>query len=436
MTPARRNRYILWGGLVAALALALLFAFWPRAVEAEVAEIVARPMSVTIDEEGETRIRDVYVVSAPVAGELARIVLEPGDVVAAGETVVATMRPADPAFLTVRTAAELEAAARAADAAVALAAAEVDRTASERELAESDLGRLRRLRLSDVVSERQLQLAEIDLRSREAAYAGAIAALDMRRAEAERARAALIEPSGAAGGARTSCCVPITAPVSGRVLRLLRESAGLAAAGEPLMEIGDPDDLEVVVDLLSTDAVRVREGDRVVIAEWGDGGELAGRVRRVEPYGFTKVSALGIEEQRVNVIVAFDSPADAWRRLGHGFRVEARIVVWSARDAIAAPLAALFREGDDWAVFVVRRGRALLQTVEVGHRNATTAEIVVGLAPGDKVVLHPSLDVVDGVRLDPRPAPASALGPPAPEAGAAIAGSEPGVETPASSEPG
>jgi HlyD family secretion protein len=405
MTPSRRNRYILWGGLGTVLLFGLLVAFWPRPVDAEVVEIAAGPMSVTIDEEGETRIRDVYVVSAPVAGDLARVALEPGDAVVAGETVVATLRPADPTFLGARTAAELEAAARAAEAAVAFAAAEVERAASERDLAQSDLDRLRRLRRSDVVSERQLELAEITLRTREANHAGAIAALDMRRAESERARAALIEPTGAPGAARRTCCAPVTAPVSGRVLRVLQESAGLVAAGEPLMEIGDPEDLEVVVDLLSTDAVQVREGDAVVIAEWGDGGELAGRVRRVEPYGFTKVSALGVEEQRVNVVIDFDSPDEAWRRLGHGFRVEARIEIWTAEEAVAAPLAALFRERDEWAVFVVRRGRARLQTVAVGHRNTTTAEIVAGLAPGDLVVLHPSADIADGVRLRTRTAP-------------------------------
>jgi HlyD family secretion protein len=403
----RRNRYLLWGGLAALLLLGLAAAFRPRPIEVDVAEVVRAPMSVTIDEEGETRIRDVFSLLAPVAGDLERIELEPGDYVVGGETVVARLRPA-PGFLAFQSQAELAAAARAADAAVTLAAAEAERAAADRELARADLERARGLRTGAVISERQLQLTEIQARAAEAAHAAAVAALDVRRAEAERAHAALIDPSGGAAGPPEAAAVPIRAPVSGRVLRVLRESGGVASAGESLVEIGDPGDLEVVVDLLSNDAVRVREGAEVHIAEWGGDEDLLGRVRVIEPFGFTKISALGVEEQRVNVVIDFDSPADAWRRLGHGYRVETRIETWRAEDAITAPLAALFREGDDWAVFVARDGKAHLQTIAVGHRNATTAEVLGGLAPGDRVILHPSSEVEDGVgvkaRLTPSPA--------------------------------
>lgn len=396
IAPSRRNRYILWGGLAGAVGLGLLFAFWPRPVDADVAEIGRGPMSVSIDEEGETRIRNVFSVSAPVAGQLVRIALEPGDEVVAAETLVAELHPADPEFLSSRTAAELTAIVAAAQAAVAAAEADLSRAAAELELSQSDLERAHDLRADDTISERALQLAEIDLRASEAAFAGAGAALDMRRAELARAQAALIAPGSDGAVAAAGCCVLLTAPTSGRVLRVLRESGGPVAAGEPLVELGDPADLEVVVDLLSTDAVQVSAGDHVVIADWGGDDVLEGRVRLVEPYGFTKVSALGIEEQRVNVIVDFDSAAEAWRRLGHGFRVEAQIQTWTADDVLTAPLAALFREGDAWAVFVVRAGRARLQPVEVGHRNGVRAEILAGLAPGDLVLLHPAAAVGDG----------------------------------------
>jgi HlyD family secretion protein len=410
MTAARRNRYILWGGLVAVLLIALLFAFSPRPVAADFAEISRGPMTTSIDEEGETRIRDVFSVSAPVGGDLIRISLEPGDFVVAGETVVAELRPADPAFLTSRTTAELQAAVTAAQAAVDVAEADLSRAAAERELSQSDLERARDLRANDTISERALQLAEIDLRASEAAFAGAAAALDMRRAELARAQAALIEPGSDTGATAHGCCISVTAPSSGRVLRVLRKSGGPVAAGEPLVELGDPADLEVVADLLSTDAVQVSAGDRVVIAEWGGDEELQGRVRLVEPYGFTKISALGIEEQRVNVVIDFDSPAEAWRRLGHGFRVEARVVTWSADDVVTAPLAALFREGDAWAAFVIRGGRARLTVVQVGHRNSRRAEILAGLEPGDQVLLHPAAEIVDGTSVRRRslePAPAA-----------------------------
>lgn len=408
MTKSRRNRYLLWGGLGATLVLALLFAFRPRAVEADFAVIGDGPMSVSIDEEGETRIRDVFAVAAPVAGDLVRISLEPGDLVVADETVVAELRPADPAFLSTRTAAELQAAATAAEAAVAVAEADLSRAAAERELSQSDLERARGLRANDTISQRAMELAEIDLRAAEASYAGAAAALDMRRAEAARARAALIEPGSDVAAPEIGCCIAVTAPSSGRVLRVLRESGGPVAAGETLVELGDPGNLEVVADLLSTDAVRVSAGDYVVIADWGGDEELQGRVRLVEPFGFTKISALGIEEQRVNVVIDFDSPAEAWRRLGHGFRVEARIVTWSADHVVTAPLAALFREDGDWAAFVVQDGRARLTTLDVGHRNSTRAEILAGLESDDLVLLHPAAAIVDGTRIRPRsvaPAP-------------------------------
>ncbi|MDH3969724.1 MAG: HlyD family efflux transporter periplasmic adaptor subunit, partial [Rhodospirillales bacterium] len=199
------------------------------------------------------------------------------------------------------------------------------------------------------------------------------------------------------------CCISVRAPVDGCVLRLVQESEAVIAAGAPLVEIGDPRDLEVVVDLLSRDAVRIREGAEVAIDEWGGEAAVKGRVRRIEPTGFTKVSALGIEEQRVNVIIDFTDPPARWQSLGHGYRVEAHIVVWQSEDALKVPVSALFRYGEDWAVFVLTEGRARLRRVVVGHRNSLAAEVLDGLEEGERVVLYPSDRVSDGVTVTARP---------------------------------
>jgi predicted ABC-type transport system involved in lysophospholipase L1 biosynthesis ATPase subunit len=232
------------------------------------------------------------------------------------------------------------------------------------------------------------------------------AELQVRESELETARAALIEPGvDPMTGARAGCCVELRAPVSGRILRILDESEEVVLAGTPLLEIGDPDDLEVVVDLLSQDAVRVAPGALVLIEGWGGGALLNGRVQRVEPYEFTKVSALGIEEQRVNVIIDFVDPAAARRALGHGYRVMARIVVWQADDVVILPVGALFRRGDAWAVYVDEDGRARERAVAIGHRNSLYAEVLEGLEPGDAVVLHPGDRIAADVRIVARGAP-------------------------------
>ncbi|MEO0998443.1 MAG: HlyD family efflux transporter periplasmic adaptor subunit, partial [Pseudomonadota bacterium] len=211
--------------------------------------------------------------------------------------------------------------------------------------------------------------------------------------------AALLSPLSTQAPAEACECLPVTAPISGRVLTVPNRSERVVTPGEPLLEIGDPADLEIVVDYLSADAVRIRPGQRVIIERWGGDGRLEGRVRLVEPFGFTKVSALGIEEQRVNVIIDLTSDHSLWQGLGHGYQVESRVIVYEAPDATTVPLTALFRAGDDWALFAVRDGRARLQSVAVGRRNGRDAEIVEGLAPGDSVILHPNDRIADGTRV-------------------------------------
>ncbi len=395
------RRVLIWGVLGALLVAGLAFAFWPQPVPVDLGEVTRGPLRVTVDEEGRTRVKDVYVVSAPLAGRMFRIEAKVGDAVSAGETVLATIEPTQPTFLDVRSRTEAEAAVKAAEAAKTLADAELARARAELDFARADYERAKTLAARDTISQRALDRAELELKTRQAALATAQAAVRVKTFELSTARAALITPDRerTPGAAVRPGWVDVRAPVSGRILRVFRESEGVVAAAEPLIEIGDPGALEIEVDLLSTDAVKVEEGAEVIIEDWGGAFTLQGRVRRVEPYGFTKISALGIEEQRVNVIIDFTDPPQKWQRLGHGYRVETRIVVWEAAEVLKIPLSALFRDGDAWAVFVAAQGRARMRHVAIGQSNRRAAQVKDGLAEGERVVLHPSDRVQDGGRI-------------------------------------
>jgi HlyD family secretion protein len=398
---ADTKRLLFWVPLAAALAVALLWVFRPAAVAVDLVEVGRGPLAVSVSDEGETRVRDMYVVSAPVPGRMRRIELEAGDPVVADQTVVAQIEPSDPTFLDVRSAAEARAGVDAADAARTHAEAQVRRAQAELEFAQSELERIRALARSHTVSENDLDSAERRAKTADAALAEARAELKVRQSEYQVARARLMTPASRRG--TSDCdCVSVYSPVSGDVLRVLTESEGVVQSGTPLVEIGDPDKLEIVVDLLSADAVRVRPGQRAIIEAWGGTRPLEGVVRRVEPFGFTKVSALGIDEQRVNVVIDIKEPRQQWARLGHGYRVEPRIVLWESRDVLKVPLSALFRQGRQWAVFVAQDRRAVLRRVEIGHENGLEAEVVSGLEAGERVVLHPADRVSPGVRLQPR----------------------------------
>jgi HlyD family secretion protein len=401
MTAASR-RLLFWAPLALALAVAILWLFRPSPVAVDLMTVVRGPLTVSVSDEGETRVRDMYVVSAPVPGRMRRVDLEAGDTVLADRTLVAQIEPSDPAFLDVRSAAEARAGVDAAAAARTHAEAQVRRAQAELDFALSELKRIRVLASSHTVSENDLDSAERRAKTADAALAEARAEQRVRESEYQVARARLMTP--AAGRARTDACdcVSVYSPVSGDVLRVVTESEGVVQSGTPLVEIGDPNKLEVVVDLLSADAVRVQPGQRAIIEAWGGPKPLEGVVRRVEPFGFTKVSALGIEEQRVNVIIDIKEPRQQWQRLGHGYRVEPRIVLWESRDVLKVPLSALFRQGQQWAVFVEQGGRARLRPVEVGHENGLEAEVVSGLEAGERVVLHPGDRVSPGTRLQER----------------------------------
>lgn len=396
------RRWFFWGGLLALVVVGLFLAFRPRAVVVDVITIDRGPLAITVAEEGETRVHDVYVLSAPVAGHMRRVDLHVGDTVTALETVVARIQPIDPAFLDSRSAAQAEADLRAAESARALALAEVEQAKAEVEFAEREHERANRLIKNGTISERELDLAERNIDTARAALSTAIAALDVRNYEVERARATLVSPTQANASAADCDCVSIRSPVNGQILRLMEQSETVVSAGAPLVEIGNSRNLEIVVDLLSADAVRVETGQRVIIERWGGDSALEGRVRLVEPFGFTKVSALGIEEQRVNVIIDLVSDEADWMRLAHGYQVDVRIVLWENDNVLTVPLLALFRDGDRWAVFVDTNGRAERRHVEIGRRNSLDAEVIKGLEAGDRVVLHPSDRVVASVRIAER----------------------------------
>ena len=399
---ADKKRILIWSLLGLLLLGSLIWAFIPKPIAVDLLTLEPGELTVTIDEEGETRVRDVFVLSAPIGGRALRIQAEVGDAVKADETLVAEIEPIDPALLDPRSEAQAHADIRAAEANLVLAEASVKEARVELEFADSELNRARKLRADAVMSERELEAAERTQRTRQAALETAIANRQARKAELERARAQLISPTNAKARESECPCVAIRSPVDGRILKILHKSEGVVNAGEPLAEIGDPSDLEIVTDLLSADAVKVEPGLRVLIDNWGGDEILEGIVRRIEPFGFTKISALGIEEQRVNVIIDFTSPKEKWSRIAHGFQVDVRIVLWEGKDVLKIPLTALFRDGDQWAVFADNGGNAKKRDVKIGRRTGLEAEILDGVEAGDRILVHPSDKITDGVGIEAR----------------------------------
>lgn len=384
------------------------YAFWPRALGVDTATIVRGPMMVTIDEEAKTRVHDGFVISAPVAGRLLRVDVEPGDAVIEGETVVARLTPGDPSVLDIRTEEQAKAAVESAQAALKLARASLQKAGADEVYTQAQLVRARALHPEEAVSQSQLEAAERAWQAAAAAHEMAEASIAMREADLKNARALLMTFSEAQQlGMETNPhpreVLPLRSPISGRVLRVIQQSETVLAAGAPLLEIGDPrGDLEVVAELLSTDAVKAEIGARVIIEKWGGDQPLEGVIERIEPWGFTKFSALGVEEQRVNAIIQFTGDEHSRHGLGHGYRTEVRIMVWEDVDALKVPASALFRSGGKWSVFRVQNGKAQITEIEIGHSNGSEAEIVSGLADGDQVILYPGNQVVDGARVKKR----------------------------------
>ncbi|MBT8417401.1 MAG: HlyD family efflux transporter periplasmic adaptor subunit [Silicimonas sp.] len=402
----KRSRLILTTVALLLVAGALAVAFWPRPTMVDMGEVTRGTMRLTIDEEGRTRVRDAYIVSTPVAGQLQRVSVQPGDPVVRRHTIVAHMRPTNPAALDVRTREQAQAAVTAAQAALRVARADLNAAIANRDLAETELSRTEQLVDRGISSEAALDRARQSARVMQANVDTAEAAIAMREAEIANAQAQLIgfDDHGLATAiGSASDDIPLFAPADGRILRVIQESETTLPAGAPIMEIGNIEsDLEVVVELLSTDAVQVAVGDPVIIADWGGPAELTGEVIRVDPFGITQFSALGVEEQRVNAVIAFASPPEDFSGLGHGFRVEARIVVWEAEDTLIVPASALFRSRGAWAVFVVADGTAQLRAVEIGSNNGIEAQVTSGLSEGDRVVLYPSSGLTEGMSVAER----------------------------------
>ncbi|MBK6599980.1 MAG: HlyD family efflux transporter periplasmic adaptor subunit [Betaproteobacteria bacterium] len=386
--------------LALAVAGGLVYGFLPRAVPVELVPVARGPLSVTVEEEGKTRVRERYVVSAPMTGYVRRIDLRVGDAVKAGQ-VVAAIEPSRAVALDPRSRAQATAQVKAADAAVAAARESARAAAAQAELARQELERSEALRKSNFIAEQALDRARTEVARSQAARLAAEHAANVARFELDVARAALARTAGLQAGGPGET-IDVRAPVDAQVLKLARESEGAVQAGQSLLEIGNPETLEVEVEVLSTQAVKIAPGSRVLFDRWGGDTLLQGAVRIVEPTGFTKVSALGVEEQRVRVIVDFTSNRDQWRRLGDGYRVEARFVIWEGADVLQIPAGALFRDRDGWAVYAVEAGRARMKAVQIGQRAGLVAEVKAGLAVSESIVNHPDDKIRDGVKVKPR----------------------------------
>ncbi len=387
-------------GLAALIVLAIAHGFWPRPVLVEAVQVTRGELRVTVEEEGKTRVTDRFVVSAPVAGFVRRLELSVGDTVSQ-EQVLADLEPLRATVLDPRSRAEAQARVAAAQAALHAAEQNASAAAAEAQYAAAELERIRLLYEADNVSREELEKAQAAARRTRANRRSSEFAVEVARFGLEAARTAL-RHSAAEHTGKPVEKVQIRAPVNGRVLKLYRKSEGVVDAGAALLEMGDPRTLEVAVDVLSADAVRIAPETDVLFERWGGDVPLEGRVRVVEPVGFTKVSALGVEEQRVLVIADIVSPAPAWHRLGDGYRVDAVFILWERDDVLQVPTSALFRYEQGWAVFVVENGRAQRRSVELGHRSGLAAEVVSGLTQGELVITHPDDSVEGGTRVRQR----------------------------------
>jgi len=393
--PLWRRRLPLLGAVVL---LALIVAgLWPLAVPVETGAVTRGPLIVTVDEEGMTRVKNRYVVSAPVAGQLRRIDWKAGAPVEAGRTVLATLETSGADFLDARSQAQAEARVRAAEATRDAALAQRERADAAAKMYAADFDRLKQLFAQKVLSAQEFDAAQMRTTTALQEERAAEFGLKVAEFELQQARALLSreQPGGSAEP------LVITSPVSGRILRVFQESSRVVPGGFALLEVGDPTDLEVRIEVLSRDGVAIHPGARVFLEQWGGPEPLAARVRLVEPSAFTKISALGVEEQRVYVVADFTEPLEQRPTLGDNYRVEARVVTWENPDALRAPAGALFQRGGTWQAFVLDGHRARLRTVQVGHSNGSDAEILGGLHAGEQVVLYPGDKVADGTRIDP-----------------------------------
>ncbi len=394
------RRWIVVIGTATVVVAAIVYGFMPKAAIVDAARVSRGPLRVTVEEEGKTRVRDRFVLSAPVAGFMRRIDIDVGDKVQKGETL-AELESMRSDLLDPRSRATAEAGVSSAEASLRGAEESARAARADAEYGQRNLERSRKLFEGGLISRDSIEQVEAATKRSTASLLASEAAVRVARSELDRARAVL-RHSAADGAPPGGKIVLIKAPVSGSVLKIHRESEGTIQPGEPLIEIGDPQKLEVKVEALSTDAVRIGPGTPVLFERWGGDSPLEGSVRTVEPTAFTKISSLGVEEQRVLVIVDIASRDKAVLRLGDGYRLEASFTLWEGKDVLQVPAGALFRKGDGWAVFVMENGRAKKRDVKVGHRTGLAAEILSGLTEGEVVVSHPDNSIEDGVRARSR----------------------------------
>lgn len=398
--PRRRRRLLPWIAGAGLLAL-IAFGLWPEPVAVEVARVTRGNVVVTVNEEGMTRVKNRYVISSSVAGHLQRIDWKAGANVVAGETVLAVLETSGADFLDARSLAQAEARVRATTAALGAAEAQKESATAAARMYAADFERLRRLREDEAISAQEFEVAQMRAATAQQEERAAQFALQVAQFELEQAQAVLVRGNPATAAERTASAEPlrITSPVDGRVLRVFQESARVVPAGMPLLEVGDPTDLELRIEVLSRDGVAIQPGARVVVEQWGGPAPLEARVRLVEPSAFTKISALGVEEQRVYVVADLVTSVQERPTLGDNYRIEGRVVTWEGNDVLHVPSGALFQQGGIWRTFVLIDGKAGLRDVKVGHTNGLETEIVAGLAEGDIVVVYPSDKVTEGARV-------------------------------------
>ena len=385
--------------IVAAVIAAVVWGLRPQPVLVEAAEVVRAPMQVTIDEEGKTRLKERYMISSPITGRMERVDLDEGDPVRAGQRIT-RVAPLPSAFVDERTRAQTGAEINAAEARISAAQERVRAAKATLEYWQAELERASRLlKMGDIARSRYDQV-QVEQQRASAALSEAQAAVEAAKADMRRATATLAQPSNPVE--RSGASVPVIAPVAGRVIRIVRDSAGPVTAGEPLVELGNTNAIEVEVELLSPDAVKVQPGTTVIFTRWGGETNLEGVVQRIEPTGRTKISALGVEEQRVPVVAVITSPESQWQGLGAGYRVEASFVVWEAADVVQIPSSAVFQHDGASAVFVIEENTARRRIVKLGRRSGLNVQVVEGLKPGEKVVAHPEASLADGALVQPR----------------------------------
>jgi HlyD family secretion protein len=389
------KKFLLYGLIVAAIGAAFYVSFAPRATLVDSAQVARGPLQVSIVEEGKTRVVDRYIVSAPIAGYARRLQLKVGDTVQAGQ-VLLQIDPPTASALDPRSRAEAEARVATAEASLAAALEDVPVARADSRYWEIELPRIREGVEAGLIASRELTQAEASQRTAEAKLNAAESRVDVARAELESAKTALRLAAAQSGTRSPGSSVAVRAPSAGRILKIINESEGMVSASQPLVELGNTQGLEVEVEVLSSDAVQIRPGMRVLLERWGGENPLEAIVRHVEPVAFTKISALGVEEQRVLVIVDITAPREQWEGLGDQYRVEARFIVWEEPDVLQAPSSALFRHEGGWAVFRARDGVAHIQPVEIGQRGGINVQILSGLSEGDRIINHPGDAIADG----------------------------------------